>query len=358
METSQLAALNSILAETIKRRASDLHLTVGKQPVVRIDDKLQPLSEAEVLTADFLKAVVKDILTDEQQEVLKKEKEIIFIYNWENKARFKINIFQQRGYWSISWRVIPVKVKTPLELGLTAIIDSLTKLKEGLVIITGPFSSGRTTTAVSLIEEINKNRAEHIITIEKPIEFIFTNKKSIVDQREVGRDTNSFLDALENCQEEDVDVLLVEEINSPKELSLILDIANSGALVIALMNTDSVIQTIEKILFSFQSFERERIQNLLASVLEGIVVQRLLPQVGGGLIMASEVLISTLAVKSIIREGKIRQLSSILQTSKSEGMITLDQSLADLVRRGKITGEEALGSATNKADFKSFLKNN
>jgi len=358
METSQLATLNNILAETVKRQASDLHLTVGKQPVIRIDDKLQPLLEAEVLTADFLTEIADSLLKEEQQEVLEKEKEITFIYNWENKARFKINIFQQRGYLSISWRLIPAKVRTLLELGLPPAVDKFTKLKDGLIILTGPFASGRTTTAVSLIEEINKNRAEHIITIEKPIEFIFTNKKSIIDQREVGRDTNSFLDALENCQEEDLDVLLVEEINSPQELSLILDIANAGTLVIALMNTDSAIQTIEKILFSYQSFERERIQNLLASVLRGIVVQRLLPQVGGGLVLVSEVLVSILAVKSVIREGKIRQLNSILQTSKEEGMITLDQSLADLVKRGKIVSEEALTVAVNKEDFQSFLKNN
>lgn len=356
METPEIAIVHRILATAVKRRASNLHLSVGKQPIIRIDDQLAPIEEEEIITADFLEKAVNGLLNKDQQAVLEKNKEITFIFTLDNQIRFKVNIFFQRKYLSVNWQLIPLKVKTPTELGLPGIVNEFINLKEGLVIIAGPFGSGRTTTAVSFLEEINKTRAEHIVTIEKPIEFVFANKKSIIDQREVGQDVNSFADALENSQEEDVDVLMVEEINGPKEISLLLDIANAGTLVLVLMNTDSVIQTIEKVLLNFQSFERERIQNLLASVLEGILVQRLLPKIGGGLAVATEILIGTLAVKSIIREGKINQLRSVLQTSREEGMISLDKSLADLVREGKIEGDQALAQAIDKQEFKSKLR--
>lgn len=350
-----MTTLNRILTSAVKHHASDLHLVVGKQPVIRVDDKLISLEE-EVLTADFLKQLTEDLLNQEQKENLNQAKEITFIYNLAEQARFKANAFYQKGCLSISWRLIPTKVKTPGELGLPAVVNKFIQLKKGLVIVAGPFGSGRTTTVVSLLEEINKSRAEHIITIERPIEFLFTNKKSIIDQREVGKDTNSFKDALENCQEEDVDILMVEEVVEPAVLALTLDMANAGNLVFAVMNTDSVIQTMEKIFFSFQSFERERIKNLLANGLEGIVVQRLLPQIGGGRALAVEILMATLAVKSIIREEKIYQLKSILQTSKEEGMITLDKSLVDLVKQGKIEKGEALAQAANQEDFESFFR--
>ncbi len=356
METSQIAILNRIFSTAVKRHASDVHLLVGKQPVIRVDDKLSPLAEEEVLTADFLKQVTESLLAKEQIDVLNKEKAINFIYTLENQFRFKVNVFFQKGYLSINCHLIPQKIKTPTELGLPSAVNKFTQLKEGLVILAGPFASGRTTTVVSILEEINKNRAEHIVTIERPIEFLFANKKSIIDQREVGKDTNSFTDALEDCQEEDVDILMVEEVAGAEEISLILDIANAGSLIFAMMNTDSVVQTIEKILFNFQSFERERIQNLLANVLEGIIVQRLLPKVGGGMILAVELLISNLAVKSIIRDSKIHQLNSVLQTSKEEGMVTLDRSLAELVKRGEVERDEAFAQAIDKESFKSFFK--
>lgn len=356
MASFQTTVLDSILSAAVKRRASDIHLTFGKQPVIRVDDKLFSLEEEEVLTADSLGQIVDSLLTKEQKEVLEKDRNVTFIYTLENQARFKINIFHQKGYLSVSCHLIPSKIKTIAELGLPLAISRFAQLKDGLIILAGPFGSGRTTTAIALLEEINKNRAEHVITIERPIEFLFNNKKSIIEQREVGKDVISFLNALEDCQAEDVDLLLVGELGGPKEISLILDIANAGALVIAIMNTDSVEQTIEKIIFSFEPFEQERIRNLLANVLAGVVVQRLLPKTGGGMAPAAEILIANLAVKSIIREDKIGQLNSVLQTSKEEGMATLDRSLAELVRRGEVDEVEALGQAINKEDFKSLIK--
>ncbi|MFH1226187.1 MAG: PilT/PilU family type 4a pilus ATPase [bacterium] len=356
METQQLAILNRILITAVKKQASDLHLVMGKQPVMRVDDKLVALETEEVLTADWLKQLAAELLNDEQKAVLSQNKEVTFIYGLENQFRFKVNVFFQRGYLSISWRLIPAKVKTLAELGLPTAVSQFVQLKRGLVIVAGPFGSGRTSTIAALLEEINKTRAEHIITIERPIEFLFANKKSIIEQREVGQDTNSFLAALDDSHEEDVDVLMVEEMDEPAVMASVLDLANAGSLIFGAMNTDSVSQTLEKIIFSFQSFERERIKNLLANALEGIIAQRLLPKVGGGMVLAAEVLVSTLAVKSLIREDKVQQLKSVLQTSGEEGMITLDRSLAGLVKQGLIARETALAYSASKEDFNSFFR--
>ncbi len=356
METQQLATLNRILVTAVKQQASDLHLVMGKQPVMRVDGKLVSLETEEVLTADWLKQLAAELLNDEQKAALNQNKEATFIYELENQFRFKVNVFFQRGYLSISWRLIPAKVKTLAELGLPSAVNQFVRLKRGLVIVAGPFGSGRTATIAALLEEINKTRAEHIITIERPIEFLFANKKSIIEQREVGQDTKSFLAALEDSQEEDVDVLMVEEMDEPAVLASVLDLANAGALIFGAMNTDSVGQTLEKMIFSFQSFERERIKNLLANALAGIIAQRLLPKVGGGMVLAAEVLISNLAVKSLIREDKIKQLKSVLQTSGGEGMITLERSLAELAKQGLIARETALAYAASKEDFNSFFR--
>lgn len=356
MQTSKQLEINRILKTVAEYKASDLHLTVGNPPILRIDGKLTPLQEESLLTPDFIQGVVESFLDDKQKEILEREREIVVAYTLENKARFKVNIFYQKGHPSVSLRYVPPTIKTIQELNLPPIVKEFTKLEKGLVLICGPFGSGRTTTMTSLVDQINKSRAEHIITIEKPIEYLFVNNKSVIEQREVGLDVLSFERALESVSEEDVDIIMLSKIEGVEIIEEVLNVASSGRLVLANMDTDSAFKTVEEIIASFPPERQSQGRVHLADSLEGIISQRLVPRTGGGLVLACEVLIPNQAIRSIIRDGALYQLNNILLTSRGEGMVSLDRSLAELVKKGEILLEDALNYAIDRNNLKTMTK--
>lgn len=356
MEASLNIFINNILTTAAKRKASNIHLTVGAYPALRIDEELVELKDEQIITNDLVKKLADNWLTAEQKKDLDKEKEIIIVKEVGKKFRLKINFFFQKSFLSASLRLIPSRIPPLINLGLPKSVYSLTDKKSGLIIIAGPYGSGRTTTQASMIEEINKSRKENIITIENPIEYLFVNQKSLIEQREVGRDVNSFTDALEYAQQADVDVITVGVTSELNVIPLVLEFANSGRLALLSMNTTSVIQTVEEILASFPADEKQRAQLLLSDSLLAIISQRLVPSAGGGLVLASEVLIATEAVRSLITEGRIKQIKTILQSSRAEGMLSLDQSLAELVKSGEVLIDQAIEYATDPENFRAMAK--
>jgi len=348
--------ISRILSTGAEYKASDLHMTVGNPPILRVDGKLLPLADEQIITPDFMSDFTDFVLSAEQKKILNENKEIVTAFTMPNKIRLKINIFFQKGVLAASLRFIPATIKNIKELGLPPIVENFTQLTKGLLIITGPFSSGRTATVAALINAINKTRACHIMTIEKPIENIFVNNKSIIEQREVGRDTKSFEQALSTASREDVDVIMVSEMQERTVFQSVLNAAESSRLVISSMNTDTVLKTIEKIINSFPPEEEEKVRIQLSETLEGIVCQRLLPRVGGGRIVVAEVMIPTPPIRTVIKEGAFYQLQNIIQTAREEGTISLDRAMAELVRTGEILMDDALAHATDRANLKIMTR--
>ena len=348
MDTNKSLLIKDILAEAVKSGAHDLHFSVGNYPALRIGKEWNQLEDREIVTQEFMSSLVQMLLDEEQQKKLSESKEIIFGYNFDKNLRFKINIFYQKGFLSATFRYIAFPVPALSSLNLNPLIKDLTSSSSGLIIIAGPFGSGRSTTAAAIIEEINQNYKKYVITIEDPIEYLFTNKKSIIEQREVGRDTASFQEALSYFQEEDGDVLFLENLNDPKIIPLALEIASGSALVVTTMSANSTAQAVASILDNFTSFDQERIRDLLARSLRAIICQKFIPKIGGGLMVIQEIMLANDAIKSIILSGSISQLDNIVQTSRREGMVSFDTILAELVKGGEVSPQEALEQANNK----------
>lgn len=357
METSQNLLIKEILAEGVKAKALDAHFSVGNYPLFRINDELVPLEDKQIINKDFMDSFVQALLTAEQKAKLDQDRELIFTYDFDKNLRFKVNVFFQKGYLSATLRYIPSQVPTIDQLGLNPILKNLAAFNKGLVIVSGPFGSGRSSTAAAMIEEINRTRKEYIITLEKPLEYIYTNQKSVIEQREVGSDTKTYLDALSYFLEEDGDVLFLQEINDAKVVPLALEIARGSALVITTMGADSATKTVSAILDMYQSFDQERIKDLLAGALKAVVCQKLIPKAGGGSVAVQEVMLINEAVRSIITGGSINQLENIIQTARKEGMISMDQAIADAVRAGKIKREEALANCSDQQTMEKLLGN-
>lgn len=358
MATSDSLLIRKIISNAAGRKATDIHLTVGNYPFLRVEGNLMMMAEAEILKPEILEKIVDFFLTSEQQAELVKNKEITIVYyDEETSLRFRINVFYQKGYPAVSLKLVPTTIPEFSSLGLPKVMADFSEQRRGLVIISGPFSSGRSTTLASLIQLINQKRAEHIITLEKPIEYLFVNEKSIIDQREVGRDVDSFANGLKTILDEDVNIVAVTDASSPEIFESSLELAESGRLVFLLMNSDSVISVLEKIVADFTSDKKIWALNILSEVLIGVVIQRLIPKINGGMALACEILTMTPAVKSILKEGKFYQLASVLLTSRGEGMVNLDKSLIELVKKGIITKEEALREAQDKESFQNILKN-
>ncbi len=356
MALGQQITIERLLTRVAEYRASDLHLTVGIPPVLRVDGKLVTLSDEELITPELMDAALEELLTEEQRTQFEKERSIVFTYALGNKARFKVNIFFQKGYPSASLRYIHSEIRSIAELGLPTMVEGFARLKKGLVIVSGTFGSGRSATMAALLNTINKERAEHILTIERPIEYLFVNNRSIIEQREVGRDVESFESALENSFQEDVNVVMISELNSAAVVGTSLKVAESGRLVLSSMNTDSAVRTVEKIITSFPPDEQEQVRIQLSETLQGVVSQRLLPRIGGGSVLVAEVLTVTPAIRSVIRDGAIYQISTILQTSREEGMIPLDRALAARVKAGEILLEDAMSSANDRNNLQLMLR--
>lgn len=344
-----------LLEEVVKNNASDLHLTVGMNPVLRIDGMVHPLSEFPVLNEQDVEKLVYSIVDDVQKDILLKDKEVDFSFAFGDIARFRANAYHQKGNIGLALRLIPTKIKTIDELGLPAVINKLTELPRGLVLVTGPTGSGKSTTLAAMIAKINAERALHIITIEDPIEYTHNHNKSIIEQREVHYDTRSFGAALRSALREDPDVVLVGEMRDLETISAAITIAETGHLVLATLHTNNAAQSIDRMVDVFPPYQQQQIRVQLSNILQGVVSQRLIPAIGGGRIAATEIMISTPAVRNIIREGKTHQLDAVIQTSADQGMISMDKALVALVKSGRVTAEEARGYCIDSQEFERLL---
>jgi len=350
------AQLEELLELTIKEQASDLHLSFNHQPTLRMAGRLIPLLKNKKLSSEDTQGLARALTQDDQYQRLLKEKEIDFSYNFKDKARFRINIFFQRGETSIALRLVPTKIKTIEELNLPPILHEFTKATQGFVLITGPSSQGKSTTLAALIDEINHTRTDHIVTIEDPIEYLFESDKSIIDQREVYQDTLSFARALKSTFRQDPDVIMVGEMRDPETMATTITAAETGHLVFATLHTNSASQTIHRIVDSFASGQQDQIRAQLSGSLLGVVSQRLIPRIEGGLIPVCEVMISTSAVANLIRENKIHELPLVIETSAEKGMISLNRALANLVKSREISLENALSFSLNPIELKMLIR--
>lgn len=354
MSTDVGIAIERIVGAAGEYGASDVHLTVGNPPILRVDGKLMMLDQENIVTPDFTEEVKKMILTEEQQKELLANRDVTIAYTMPNRTRFKVDAYFQRGALSISFRSIGKKIRTIEELGLPPQLKAFAQLEKGLVLVTGPFGSGRTATMAALVQEINRTRAEHVVTIEKPIEYLYMNTKSIIEQREVGIDAVSVDQAINTAAREDVDVIVVSEMETREEIDAALQAAESSHLVLSTMNTDSVLRTIEKVINAFPQDEHQKVRMELSATLQGIVSQRLLPKVGGGRVAAVEVMIPTDSLRAVIRDGALVQLPNLLQTSREAGSIPMDVALAELVRSGTVLKEDAMAHTSDKRNLKTL----
>lgn len=345
-----------ILEKVVELNASDLLLSVGNPPMVRINTVLAPIAGEQSLTSIDVEFFLSQTLHSDQKDIYDVNKELDFSISLGNKARFRVNAFFQRGYPSVALRAIPMIVPSLKSLNLPATIGNLINLKQGLVIVAGPTGHGKSTTTASMIEEVNQTRAEHIITVEDPIEYIFTNKKSLIEQREMYLDTHSWDAALKSVLRQDPNIVVVGEMRDAETMSAVLQISETGHLVFATLHTNSASQTVERIIVSFPDEKQAQIRAQLSQVLEAVVSQRLLPSKEGGLIPAVELMLMTDAIRNLIREGKTYMMDNVISTSSNIGMSNLERSLAELVLNDKVEMEEAMKYAMHPDNLRSLLK--
>lgn len=333
--------IKQLLQLTVDRDASDLHIIAGIPPFTRVEGRLDPVANETIITPETVNKFIKEILSGEQQERLSVNKEIDFSLPYNQKARFRVNAYTQKGNFAIAFRKIPLDIPKLDDLGLPKLLHTFTGLKQGFILVTGPTGHGKSTTLAAMINEINQTRSEHIVTIEDPIEFIFKPDKSIISQREMGFDTHSWQIALRSVLREDPDVVLVGEMRDHETISSALTVAETGHLVFATLHTNSAAQTIDRIVDVFPEEQQEQVRLQLSNVIEAVFSMRLIPGKDGRRVVTYEIMLGTSAIKTSIREGKTHQIDNILQTSTEVGMNTLEMSLASLVKGGKIDIETA-----------------
>jgi len=349
--------LKELLSITVVEQASDLHLSVDHPPILRLAGSLIPLVKKKKLSSEDTKNFADSLMTEEQKQRFLEKKEVDFSYNFvEEGARFRVNVFFQRGNVSCALRLIPARIPTIKELNLPPILHQFVVPSQGFILVTGPSSHGKSTTLAVLIDEINHSRTDHIITIEDPIEYIFEDDRSIIDQREVYQDTLSFARASRSTFRQDPDVIMVGEMRDPETMATAITAAETGHLVFTTLHTNSASQTIHRIVDSFSPAQQGQIRAQLSGSLLGIVSQRLIPRIKGGLIPACEVLFNTPAVANLIRENKIHEIPLVIETSAEMGMISLNRALADLVKRKEITLENALNYSLSPAELKMLIR--
>ncbi len=356
MVGSYFLQLKKLLELAIKEGASDLHLSVGYPPTLRIDGQLFSLPGEKKLSPEESQGLAFALMTPSQRERFLQKKEIDFSYNLGEKARFRVNVFFQKGYISTALRLVPTKIRTIEELNLPPILHLFTKASQGFVLVCGPSSHGKSTTLAALINEINQTRTEHIITIEDPIEYVFEPKKAMIEQRELYQDTLSFAQALRSTFRQDPDVIMIGEMRDPETMATAITAAETGHLVFATLHTNSAAQTIHRIVDSFPPEQQNQIRAQLSGSLLGIVSQRLIPRIKGGLIPACEIMLMTPAIANLIRENKIHEIPMVIETSAELGMISLNRSLADLVKRKEISLENALNYSLNPNELKMLIR--
>ena len=350
-------SIDTLLERVVASRASDLHLTSGSHPAMRVHGHIDLLEDFEVLTPESVRQLVYRITTTEQQKHLELNRQLDFAHGVRGLARFRVNAYYQRESLAAAFRLIPTDIKSVEELGLPGSLHELTSKPRGLVLVTGPTGSGKSTTLASLIDEINRTRPDHIITIEDPIEFLHTHKRCIVNQREIGQDATGFADALRGALRQDPDVILVGEMRDLETISTALTAAETGHLVFATLHTQSAPSTIDRIIDVFPASQQDQVRMQLANSLQGIVTQTLMPKLdGSGRVCALEILFLDDAIRNLIRQGKIEQVYSYMQTGTRRGMQTMEQSLLELVQKRLVSVPEALGRTSRPEALVSALE--
>ncbi len=348
--------LNELLIATARQNASDLHLAVGRRPTLRVDGVLVPLQKEPLLTPEVAEELILGFLTPEQKERLQRDKQVDFAYSFEDKARFRVNVYFQRGYLAAALRLIPARIKTIDELNLPPLLHDFARLSQGFIIVVGPAGHGKSSTLAAILDEINHTRSDHIITVEDPIEYLFTQDKCIVSQREVGGDTLTFHSALRTVLRQDPDVIMIGEMRDATSIATAMTAAETGHVVFSTLHTNSASQTIDRIIDSFPPAQQGQVISQLAATLVAIVSERLMPRVAGGRVPATEIMIVNPAIRNLIRERKIYQIDLVIETSLQEGMMTLNRSLAHLVKNKEISLENAELYSLNPAELRILME--
>ena len=348
--------LDELLLITARQNASDLHIAVGRRPTIRVDSILIPVAKESILTKEDAEGLVLALLTEEQKANFFKKKQLDFSYSLEEKARFRVNVYMQRAFMAAALRLIPAQIRTIEELNLPPLLHDFTKLNQGFILVVGPAGHGKSTTLAALLDEINHKRTDHIITVEDPIEYLFSQDRCIISQREVGLDTLSFGDALRSVLRQDPDVIMIGEVRDPETMATAMTAAETGHLVFSTMHTNSASQTIDRMIDSFPPNQQGQIVSQLASTLVAVISERLIPRVGGGRIPATEIMLANPAIRNLIREKKIYQIDLVIETSVQEGMLSLNRSLVNLIKRKEISIEKAKSYSLNPAELGILLE--
>lgn len=355
MVSDYKSKIEELIEILIKEDASDLHLSEGKQPVIRVSGFLVPLVKESAITRVELKGMLDELIDQKKKEEFLEKKEVDFAYDYKDTARFRGNVFFQLGKISLALRIIPKKIRTLEELKLPKILESFANKQQGFFLVVGPTGQGKSTTLASMVDLINQNRLEHIITIEDPIEYIFEQKKALIDQREVYEDTPDFQAALKGMFRQDVDVVMIGEMRTPETIATAVTAAETGHLVFSTLHTNTASQTIARIIDSFDAVQQNQIRIQLSASLLGIFSQRLVPKISGGLIPACELLINNNAVSNLIRENRIHEIDTVIETGSEYGMIDLNRYLTELVKNGDITEENAFLNSHNPKGLERML---
>ncbi|OGF59303.1 type IV pili twitching motility protein PilT [Candidatus Giovannonibacteria bacterium RIFCSPLOWO2_01_FULL_43_160] len=344
--------LEELMTQVAEAGASDLHIAVGRHPVLRVSGQLVPLTKKPILTQADTAGLVEAMMGKEWFQEFLQNKEKDFSYSYKDKIRFRVNVYFQKGFIGAALRIVPYKIKTLEELNIPQILAEFSKKEQGFFLVVGPTGHGKSTTLAALIDLINHTRTEHIITIEDPIEYIFLPDRSMIDQREVGLDTKDFATALRSMFREDVNVAMIGEMRDHETMAAAVTAAETGHLIFSSLHTNNAAQTIDRIIDTFPGAQQGQIRTQLASTLIGIFSQRLVPRISGGLIPAYELLLSNAAVRNLIRENKVHEIDLVIETNAEVGMVSFNRSLIDLVRRGEITMENALLFSLNPQELR------
>ena len=354
--TNNAVRIESLLEECIRRNASDLHIQYGLPPILRIDGALTPIAGSNPLNEETVRNLIFATLDEEQRKILIKDKEFDYSFAFGDIARFRVNAFHERGKLAAAFRLIPNQIRNINDLGMPAIVETFAEFPRGLVLVTGPTGSGKSTTLAALVDKINREKSVHIVTIEDPIEFTHKSLRSVIVQREVHYDTFSFAAALRSVLREDPDVVLIGEMRDLETIQAAITIAETGHLVFATLHTNSAAQSIDRMIDVFPAHQQPQVRSQLSNMLMAVCAQRLVPAIGGGRVVAAEIMVANSAIRSLIRDGKTHQIDTAIQTGADQGMQTMDRTLAKLVQTGVITYDSAREFAVDITELDRLVK--
>lgn len=354
--SNNMLKIETLLEECIRRNASDLHLQYGLPPILRIDGVLAPVAGTTAMSEDVVRSLIFATLDEDQQKILLKDKEFDYSFAFGDIARFRVNAFHERGKLAAAFRLIPNQIKSINDLGMPAIVETFADFPRGLVLVTGPTGSGKSTTLAALVDKINREKSTHIITIEDPIEFTHKSIRSVIAQREVHYDTFSFAAALRSVLREDPDVVLIGEMRDLETIQAAITIAETGHLVFATLHTNSAAQSIDRMIDVFPAHQQPQVRSQLSNMLMAICAQRLVPAIGGGRVVAAEIMVANSAIRTLIRDGKTHQIDTAIQTGAEQGMQTMDRTLAKLIQTGVISYDSAREFAVDLNELNRLVR--